>query len=220
VIAELRRLRLGGTASDVLLVALLLAIAEAEAVSTTYDVPRALVMLGSGLAALPLLARRRAPILAGTLSLGIALATVALIIDRDGGQLSTVLIVLAAAYSVGALAERWSVAWVTAAVLTMLVGMAITEPSDLIFPALFFAFLPWLGGRLLRSHRVLTRELARETVRAEQARAHVRSGEMGQRVRAMDALRRAAAISNSVDLRRNSRYRGGYDFGRYGAYYA
>ena len=171
MIAELRRLRLGGTASDVLLVALLLAIAEAEAVSTTYDVPRALVMLGSGLAALPLLARRRAPILAGTLSLGIALATVALIIDEDGGQLSMVLTVLAAAYSVGAHAERWSVAWVAAAVLTMLVGMAIAEPSDLIFPALFFAFLPWLGGRLLRSHRALTRELARETVRAEQARA-------------------------------------------------
>ena len=61
-----------------------------------------------------------------------------------------VLTVLAAAYSVGAHAERWSVAWVAAAVLTMLVGMAIAEPSDLIFPALFFAFLPWLGGRLLR----------------------------------------------------------------------
>ena len=29
----------------------------------------------------------------------------------------------------------------------------------------------------------------------------------------------AGAILNGVDLRRNSRYRGGYDFGRYGAYY-
>ena len=82
-----------------------------------------------------------------------------------------VLTVLAASYSVGAHAERGSVAWVAAAVFTMLVGMAIAEPSDLIFPALFFAFLPWLGGRLLRSHRALTRELARETVRAEEARA-------------------------------------------------
>ena len=171
MIAELRRFRLGGTASDVLLVALLLAIAEAESVSNAYDVPRALVMLGSGLAVLPLLARRRAPIVAGTLSLGIALATVALVIDEDGGQLSMVLTVLAASYSVGAHAERGSVAWVAAAVFTMLVGMAIAEPSDLIFPALFFAFLPWLGGRLLRTHRALTRELARETVRAEEARA-------------------------------------------------
>jgi len=36
----------------------------------------------------------------------------------------------------------------------------------------------------------------------EQARATVRSGEMGQRVRALDAIARAAAISNSVELRR------------------
>ncbi len=35
----------------------------------------------------------------------------------------------------------------------------------------------------------------------EQARANVRSGEMGQRVRALDAVRRAAAISNSAELR-------------------
>lgn len=32
--------------------------------------------------------------------------------------------------------------------------------------------------------------------------------------------RLAGAILNGVDLRRNSRYRGGYDFGRYGAYYS
>ena len=59
MIAELRRWRLGDTASDVLLVALLLTVAEAESVTSTYDVPRALVMLGSGLAVLPLLARWR-----------------------------------------------------------------------------------------------------------------------------------------------------------------
>jgi serine/threonine protein kinase len=40
------------------------------------------------------------------------------------------------------------------------------------------------------------------TALLEQARATVRSGERGQRVRALDALRRAAAISNTVELRR------------------
>ncbi len=40
------------------------------------------------------------------------------------------------------------------------------------------------------------------TALLEQARATVRSGELGQRVRALDAIRRAAAISNSVELRR------------------
>jgi len=40
------------------------------------------------------------------------------------------------------------------------------------------------------------------TALLEQARATVRSGELGHRIRALDALRRAAAISNTVELRR------------------
>ena len=40
------------------------------------------------------------------------------------------------------------------------------------------------------------------TALLEQARATVLSGEMGQRVRALDAIRHAAAISNSAELRR------------------
>jgi WD40 repeat protein/predicted Ser/Thr protein kinase len=40
------------------------------------------------------------------------------------------------------------------------------------------------------------------TALLEQARATVRNGELGHRVRALDALQRAAAISNSVELRR------------------
>src|SRR5262249_12651408 len=40
------------------------------------------------------------------------------------------------------------------------------------------------------------------TALLEQARATVRSGELGQRIRALEAVRRAAAISNSVELRR------------------
>jgi hypothetical protein len=46
------------------------------------------------------------------------------------------------------------------------------------------------------------REAQLYTALLEQARATVRSGEMGQRVRALDALRRAAAISNTAELRR------------------
>ncbi|MCI0534604.1 MAG: protein kinase, partial [Verrucomicrobiales bacterium] len=38
----------------------------------------------------------------------------------------------------------------------------------------------------------------------EQARTTVRSGELGQRVHALDAIRRAAAISNTVELRREA----------------
>jgi len=39
------------------------------------------------------------------------------------------------------------------------------------------------------------------TALLEQARATVRSGELGQRVRALDAIRRAAALSNTAELR-------------------
>jgi WD40 repeat protein len=42
------------------------------------------------------------------------------------------------------------------------------------------------------------------TALLEQARATVRSGELGQRAHALDAVRRAAAISNSVELRREA----------------
>src|SRR5262249_25806328 len=42
------------------------------------------------------------------------------------------------------------------------------------------------------------------TALLEQARATVRSGEVGQRVRALDTVRRAAAISNTVELRREA----------------
>jgi WD40 repeat protein len=42
------------------------------------------------------------------------------------------------------------------------------------------------------------------TALLEQARANVRSGELGHRIRALNALRRAAAVSNTVDLRREA----------------
>jgi WD40 repeat protein/predicted Ser/Thr protein kinase len=42
------------------------------------------------------------------------------------------------------------------------------------------------------------------TALVEQAHASVRSGEVGQRLNALDSIRRAAAISNSVDLRREA----------------
>lgn len=57
----------------------------------------------------------------------------------------------------------------------------------------------------LRERAVTAEQESRQqlyTALLEQSRATVRSGEMGQRVRALDAIRRAAAISNSADLRR------------------
>ena len=54
-------------------------------------------------------------------------------------------------------------------------------------------------------HRAEAAELESQkqlyTALLEQARANVRSGDLGQRIRSLDAIRRAAAISNSVELR-------------------
>jgi signal transduction histidine kinase len=170
VIARLRRIRLGPVTSDVLLVLALLAVVELDAATTgDPNVPRAVIMACSALAVAPLAARRAAPVAAATLTYLIALPTVALM--YSGGQIGMVLTVAAAGYAVGAHAERHAIAWVAVATAGMLVGMAAVEPSDVIFPALFFTFLPWRGGTLLRAHRALARELAHETLRAEEARA-------------------------------------------------
>jgi WD40 repeat protein len=55
-------------------------------------------------------------------------------------------------------------------------------------------------ARAVAAERETKQELY--TALLEQARATVKSGELGQRVRALDALRQAAAISNTVELRR------------------
>jgi len=59
-----------------------------------------------------------------------------------------------------------------------------------------------LRQRAEGAERQIERQLY--TALLEQARATVRSGELGQRVQALDAVRRAAAISNSVELRREA----------------
>jgi signal transduction histidine kinase len=169
MIARLR----SGDGLHVLLVATLLVIAEVEAFTRDYEWHRWVVVLVAGGAVLALLGRRRVPLVASTLAVAASLAIITFARDNDG-QLSVVLTVVAASYAVGAHADRGSIAWVIAAVLVLVVGSAIMEPSDVVFPALFFVFLPWLGGRLLRSHRSLTRRLAQETVRAEDARASER----------------------------------------------
>jgi signal transduction histidine kinase len=165
VIARLR----AGDGPHLLLVAVLLAIAEIESFTRDYDWHRWVVAPLAGGAVLALLGRRRWPLAAATFAFVASLLIVTFALDGDG-QLSVVLTVIAASYVVGSQADRGSIPWVVAGVLLLVVGSAIMEPSDVVFPALFFVFLPWLGGRLLRSHRSLTRRLAEETVRAEEAR--------------------------------------------------
>jgi serine/threonine protein kinase/WD40 repeat protein len=61
--------------------------------------------------------------------------------------------------------------------------------------------------RTLRIHSEFAEHQAKQqlyTALLEQARATVRSGELGQRVRALEAIRRAASLRNSPELRREA----------------
>jgi WD40 repeat protein len=104
--------------------------------------------------------------------------------------------------------RRWRrIGWMAAACVTAAVATALTanwKASVAAESRANEARLREQAQRSLTRAETAERESQRQlyTALLEQARATVRSGEMGQRVRALDAIRRAAAISNSVDLRR------------------
>jgi signal transduction histidine kinase len=64
--------------------------------------------------------------------------------------------------------------------LALVLGMILTAcivvtPYDIVFPVAIFGLLPWVGGRVLRNHTLLTRELA------EKAELAAHLGESGER---------------------------------------
>jgi signal transduction histidine kinase len=56
------------------------------------------------------------------------------------------------------------------AVGSVAVLAAVYDPDDVVWPAVFFAGVPWLAGRTLRNQTALTRELAEKAERAAHAR--------------------------------------------------
>ena len=52
----------------------------------------------------------------------------------------------------------------------MTVVAALYDPGDVFFPVALFVIAPWLTGRALRNHLVLTRELAEKAEQAEHLR--------------------------------------------------
>jgi signal transduction histidine kinase len=83
----------------------------------------------------------------------------------------SIMMLFTAAYSVGVHSEQ-RVAFigiVLAAGVVISVSL-IRHDSDIVFPVVFFAFVPWLVGRTLRHQSALARELAEKADRAEHAR--------------------------------------------------
>ena len=84
---------------------------------------------------------------------------------------AVVILLLTTCYSVGRhVAGRLALLGRVAAVGTVVVVALIYDPGDVIWPAVFFAGLPWLVGRTLRNQTMLARELAEKAERAAHAR--------------------------------------------------
>jgi signal transduction histidine kinase len=156
---------------DRLLVAGLIALAEVE-VATFEDVggPRwvnVLIVLAMGL---PLLLRRARPFT--TLVLVFAAGLLGeLVALGPPDLLSMVFMLIAACYSMGAHAERdRAIAGLVVGVAGAIAIAALFDPGDVVFPVVAFVVAPWLTGRALRNHLVLTRELAEKADQADHLR--------------------------------------------------
>jgi signal transduction histidine kinase len=131
---------------------------------------RALNMLIYGAATLTLLVRRERPLV----------PIIAVAITGIAGQawlagppdLALVIILLvAASYAAGAHApQRPALAGLGIGVGAVIAVSAIKHDSDVIFPVVFFVFIPWLVGRSLRHQGALSRELAEKADRAQHER--------------------------------------------------
>jgi signal transduction histidine kinase len=82
-----------------------------------------------------------------------------------------VVLLLSACYSTGRHLEgRRALLGLALGVGGVITIALIHDPGDVIWPAVFFAGLPWLAGRTLRNQTLLARELAEKAERAAHAR--------------------------------------------------
>jgi signal transduction histidine kinase len=82
-----------------------------------------------------------------------------------------VVLLLSACYATGRHLEgRRALIGLALGVGTVIIVALVHDPGDVIWPAVFFAGLPWLAGRTLRNHTLLARELAEKAERAAHAR--------------------------------------------------
>ena len=81
------------------------------------------------------------------------------------------LILLTATYSVGAHADgRRGFVGLGVGVVGVTALASVFDPSDIVFPVIFFVVTPWMFGRVLRNTLLTARELAERAELAEHAR--------------------------------------------------
>ena len=157
---------------DELIFALLFVLVEFNVATTGVtehgrDPNLALDLAAGGALTLPLLWRRRAP-----LPMAIAVMVVALAqgiwLTPPPDVAAAVAVAVTAMFSLGHHAEpRPGLIGICIAATLATTLAAIYDPTDIVFPVVFFFLLPWVAGRALRSRLLLARELAEKAARLE-----------------------------------------------------
>ena len=190
---------LAGPALDRLIAAAVLIGAETELASVAPAGDRAAAALSGALIAVPLLWRRRAPLLAGAAVLA-AVVFQSATVSLDAFPLSDIAAVVCATYAIGAYSERRAA--VTGLALGALgagVHAAIVYPDGVVAALLGGVAAPWTVGRVVRGHRMLTRQRLEDAERAELARAReAHAAVTRERMRVARELHDAVAHNISV----------------------
>lgn len=146
-----------------------------------------------------LLVRRSRPLLCAAAICAGALVLLAFLTPPPEFAFATFALMIAA-YSAGYHGRgRGSVAAVAMIMLTVGVACVVVTPHDIVFPVGIFGLLPWVAGRVLRSHTLLARELAQKAeLAAHLAPETERDAVAAERVRVARELHDVLAHDLSV----------------------
>jgi signal transduction histidine kinase len=161
--------------------------------------PRGLNMLLYGAAALTLLVRREHA-LVPMIAVGVAGIVGQAWLEGPPDLAAVIVLLVAVSYSAGAhLEQRRALLGLGIGVVVVAAVSAIKHDPDVIFPVVFFVFIPWLVGRSLRHQGALSRELAEKADRAQVAREEEeRAAVVGERARIARELHDVLAHNLSV----------------------
>jgi signal transduction histidine kinase len=184
---------------DPIVVATLLAVAETELIITAPGGDPALAALTGALVVAPLVARRRAPVLAG---LGVLAGVVlqSALLDPGSIPASSIATLICANFAIGAYADRrFSVAGLALMAIGGGVHAAVVHPGSVAQAVLGGAAVPWTVGRILRGQRRLTGEVREKATQMERSRASdARAAAGAERMRVARELHDAVAHNISV----------------------
>lgn len=187
-------------AIDIAIAALMTAGAAAVALSSPdIEGSRALNALLFVTVTAPLVARRKHVLEATVVSVAAWLVLLAFLSAPFYVPFATFTLMLMS-YSAGTyVTGRRSLATVVLASLTILVTCIVETPEDIAFPVAIFGIAPYVGGRILRNHTLLTRELAEKAeLAAHLGEAAERDAVAAERVRVARELHDVLAHDLSV----------------------